>query len=208
MDESRAAPKEVPQVPPPEVAFITGAGSGVGRAVATRLAGRGVALGLFDISAERLAATAAEIRAGGTRALELVGDVSRAHQVGSAVRTTAEQLGPLRTAIAAAGMEVYGVAPDVTLDEWKRLIDVNLTGVFLTAKYAIPQLEASGEGSFIAVGSDTGLEDAAGLAACSASKHGVVGLVRSLALDHGPKGVRCDAVFGRPQEVADAIARG
>lgn len=193
---------------PPEVAFITGAGSGIGRAVATRLAGRGVALGLFDISAERLAATAGEIRSGGTRVLELVGDVSRAHQVGSAVRTTAEQLGPLRTAVAAAGIEVPGMTPDVTLDEWKRLIDVNLTGVFLTAKYAIPQLEASGEGSFVAVGSDAGIQGAAGSAASSASKHGVVGLVRSLALDHGPRGVRCDTIFGRPKEVADAIARG
>lgn len=195
-------------MPPPEVAFITGAGSGIGRAVARSLAGRGMALGLFDISADRLAATAAEIRSGGTRVLELVGDVSRAHQVGSAVRTTAEQLGPLRTAVAAAGIEVPGVTPDVTLDEWKRLIDVNLTGVFLTAKYAIPRLEATGEGAFIAVGSDTGIEDAAGSAACSASKHGVIGLVRSLALDHGPKGVRCSTAFGLPREVAETIAGG
>lgn len=196
-------------MPPPEVAFITGAGSGIGRAVATKLAGGAVALGLFDISAERLAATAGEIRSGGgTRVLELVGDVSRAHHVESAVRTTAEQLGPLRTAVAAAGIEVQGVAPEVTLDEWKRLIDVNLTGVFLTAKYAIPQLEAAGEGSFVAVGSDAGLQSATGFAASSASKHGVIGLVRSLALDHGPHGVSCKAIFGRPQEVADAIARG
>ncbi len=193
-------------MPPPEVAFITGAGSGVGRAVATRLAGRGVALGLFDISAERLTTTAAEIRSGGTRVLELVGDVSRAHQIRSAVRTTAEQLGPLRTAVAAAGIEVPGVTPVVTLDEWKRLIDVNLTGVFLTAKYAIPQLEASGGGSFVVAGSEAGIRDAAGSAACSASKHGVIGLVRSLARDHGPHGVHCETLFGGPQEVADGIA--
>jgi meso-butanediol dehydrogenase/(S,S)-butanediol dehydrogenase/diacetyl reductase len=222
-----------------EVAFITGAGSGIGRATASKLAGRGATLGLFDISVEGLATSAAEIRAGGTRVLELVGDVASAHQVESAVRTTAEQLGPLHTAVAAAGIEAVGVAPAVTLDEWQRLIDVNLTGVFLTAKYIIPRLETAGGGSFVAVSSDAGIQGAASFAANSASKQGVIGLVRSLARDHGPHGVRCNVVcpgfvetpmaerifadlpeaerercrktvplgrFGRPEEVADAIA--
>jgi meso-butanediol dehydrogenase/(S,S)-butanediol dehydrogenase/diacetyl reductase len=71
---------------------------------------------------------------------------------------------------------------------------VNLTGVFLTARYAIPHLEAGGEASFVAVSSDAGIQGAAGFAAYCASKHGVIGLVKSLALDHGPRGVRCNAV--------------
>lgn len=132
-----------------------------------------------------------------------------------------------------------GTAPDLSLLEWSRAIEVNLTGVFLTAKYVVPQLEASGGGAFVALSSDAGIQGAAGFAAYCASKHGVIGLVKSLALDHGPHGVRCNAVcpgfvetpmaerifadlpeaererwrgtvplgrFGRPEEVADAIA--
>jgi NAD(P)-dependent dehydrogenase (short-subunit alcohol dehydrogenase family) len=177
-----------------EVAFITGAGSGIGRATALNLARRGASLGLFDSSAAGLAATASELRSRGTRALELVGDVRSAHKLASAVRTTVEQLGPLRTAVAAAGVEVLGTAPELTLDEWSRAIDVNLTGVFLTAKHTVPQLEANGGGAFVAVSSDAGIQGAVGFAAYCASKHGVIGLVRSLALDHGPHGVRCNAV--------------
>jgi len=226
-------------MPDTEVAFVTGAGSGIGRATALRLAARGARLGLFDISAAGLAETAAAIRPTGVEVLELVGDVADPTQVESAAGSTVEQLGPLRTAVAAAGIEVLGTAPDLSLLEWSRAIEVNLTGVFLTAKYAIPQLEASGGGAFVALSSDAGIQGAAGFAAYCASKHGVIGLVKSLALDHGPRGVRCNAVcpgfvetpmaerifadlpeaererwrgtvplgrFGRPEEVADAIA--
>jgi meso-butanediol dehydrogenase/(S,S)-butanediol dehydrogenase/diacetyl reductase len=226
-------------MPATEVAFVTGAGSGIGRATALRLAARGASLGLFDVSAEGLAATAEQLRDGGARVLELIGDVSSPQQMESAVTTTVARLGPLRTAVAAAGVEVLGTAPELSLDEWRRAIDVNLTGVFLTAKYAIPALEASGEGAFVAVSSDAGIQGAAGFAAYCASKHGVLGLVKSLALDHGPRGVRCNVVcpgfvetpmaerifadlaadererwrgtvplgrFGRPEEVAEAIA--
>ncbi|HYJ21886.1 MAG TPA: SDR family NAD(P)-dependent oxidoreductase [Solirubrobacterales bacterium] len=226
-------------MPSSRVAFVTGAGSGIGRATALRLAADGADLGLFDLSAEGLAATAAELRSHGRRALELVGDVTDPAQVENAVIATTGQLGPLRTAVAAAGVEVLGSAPEIALDDWRRSIDVNLNGVFLTARYAIPWLEDSGGGSFVAISSDAGLQGASGFAAYCAAKHGVIGLVRALALDHGPHGVRCNAVcpgfvetpmaerifgglpesererwrgtvplgrFGRPEEVADAVA--
>lgn len=80
------------------------------------------------------------------------------------------------------------------LEAWDRVIGVNLTGTFLTARHTIPAIESSGGGSFVAISSDAGLQGASGFGAYCASKHGVVGLVRSLALDHGPAGVRCNAV--------------
>lgn len=178
-----------------ETALITGAGSGIGRAAALALAARGAAVGLLDVSAAGLADTAALVRSSGGRALELPGDVTSAEEVGAAVEATLAELGPLRTAVACAGVEQVGTVPETSLEEWRRTLDVNLTGVFLTAKHAIPLLErAPGEAAFVAVSSDAGVQGAAGFGAYCASKHGVIGLVRALALDHGPQGVRCNAV--------------
>jgi NAD(P)-dependent dehydrogenase (short-subunit alcohol dehydrogenase family) len=82
----------------------------------------------------------------------------------------------------------------MTLEDWHKVIAVNLTGVFLTARHAIPVIAESGGGSFVAMSSDAGVQGASGFGAYCASKHGVIGLVRCLALDHGPQGVRCNAV--------------
>lgn len=178
----------------PEVAFVTGAGSGIGRAVARRLAKRGAAVGLFDRAGEGLSETAATIRGdGGGAVLELIGDVSVEADLAAAVAATVAELGPLRAAVAAAGIELIGNTPSTTLDDWSRVIEVNLTGVFLTAKQAIPLLEGS-KGTFTAIASDAGIQGAQGFAAYCASKHGVIGLVRCLALDHGPAGVRSNVV--------------
>lgn len=182
-------------MPQTEVAFVTGAGSGIGRATAVALAARGAAVGLFDLSASGLEQTAAEIGALGGRAVEVEGDVTSSEQVDEAVRETVRELGPLRTGVACAGIEAMGTVPEMSLDEWRRVIDVNLSGVFLTARHSIPRLEeAEGEASFVALSSDAGVQGAAGFGAYCASKHAVLGLVKSLALDHGPRGVRCNAV--------------
>lgn len=178
----------------PEVAFVTGAGSGIGRAVAVKLAARGAGVGLFDRSEPGLAATAATVRAAGGRALELPGDVREEEAVATAVTATTAELGPLRTAVAAAGIELIGDISVITLNDWSRVIEVNLTGVFLTARHTIPRLQEAGGGSFTAIASDAGIQGAQGFAAYCASKHGVIGLVRALALDHGPAGVRANAV--------------
>lgn len=177
-----------------EVALVTGAGSGIGRATALRLAERGAAVALFDRDADGLAATAAAIRDDGGSALELSGDVSEEGDVAAAVERAVAELGPLRTVVACAGIEVTGTAPEMELADWHRVLAVNLTGVFLTARQAIPALVAAGGGSFVALSSDAGVQGASGFAAYCASKHGVIGLVRSLALDHGPEGVRCNVV--------------
>jgi meso-butanediol dehydrogenase / (S,S)-butanediol dehydrogenase / diacetyl reductase len=112
------------------------------------------------------------------------------HAISSAV----EALGPLRTVVACAGIAVLGSVTELSVDSWRRTLDVNLTGAFLTARYGIPRLVASGGGSFTAVSSDAGVQGAQGYAAYCASKHGVVGLVRCLALDHARQGIRANAV--------------
>ena len=177
-----------------EVAIVTGAGSGIGRATAVRLASRGARVGLFDLSAEGLEATAALIRAGGGTALVHAGDVTVEDEIRAAVAAVSSELGPLKTAVASAGVEVMGTATEMDVNDWHKVIAVNLTGVFLTARHAIPAIIEAGGGSFVGMSSDAGVQGAQGFAAYVASKHGVVGLVRSLALDHGPQGVRCNAV--------------
>jgi NAD(P)-dependent dehydrogenase (short-subunit alcohol dehydrogenase family) len=177
-----------------EVAFITGAGSGIGASAAGRLAARGAVVALFDLSEDGAQRTAVDIRRAGGEALVLQGDVSDDVAVGRAVSAAVERLGPLATVVACAGVEMPGTVPELDLEDWRRALDINLTGVFLTARHTIPHLVERGGGAFTAVSSDVGFRGSEGEAAYSAAKHGVVGLVRCLAVDHGPQGVRANAV--------------
>jgi meso-butanediol dehydrogenase / (S,S)-butanediol dehydrogenase / diacetyl reductase len=177
-----------------EVAFVTGAASGIGAATARRLASRGAAIGLLDLSVEGLETVAAEIRAAGGRCITVAGDVSDDHVVGEAVAATADEFGGLDSVVACAGLEVMGTVLDLTVDDWKRALNVDLTGVFLTARHTVPRLIERGGGAFVAVSSEAGLGGASGFVAYSAAKHGVIGLVRCLALDHGPRGLRANVV--------------
>jgi meso-butanediol dehydrogenase/(S,S)-butanediol dehydrogenase/diacetyl reductase len=139
-----------------EVAFVTGAGSGIGAATARLLATRGADVALFDRSPEAAERMAAEIRGLGASTLVLAGDVSDDAAVARAVQTTIEQLGPLVTVVAAAGIEMPGTITDISVDDWRRVLDVNLTGVFLTARHTIPRLVERRGGAFVAVSSDVG----------------------------------------------------
>ena len=178
-----------------EVAFVTGAGSGIGRAVARRLASRGADLCLFDLSADGLEETAAAIRAeAGSRLLTSPGDVRDEMRLRETVEEAEADLGPLNTVAACAGIEVEGTVVEMDPADWDRVLGVNLTGVFNTARVTMPSLEKSGDAAFVAISSDAGIFGTSNFAAYCASKHGVIGLVRTLALDHGPKGVRCNAV--------------
>lgn len=176
----------------PKNAFITGAGSGIGRAVASLLAERGTRVALFDRSADGLAETASAIATDSPVVIE--GDVTREEDVVAAVQEATTRFGQLDAAVSCAGIEVTGLVPEMDIDDWHRVIAVNLTGTFLTARHTIPALESAGGGSFVAISSDAGVQGASGFGAYCASKHGVIGLVRSLALDHGPAGVRSNAV--------------
>lgn len=178
-----------------EVAVVTGAGSGIGRAAALRLARRGAELLLFDKSSDGLHETAQAIADESTaQTVQVTGDVTREEDLQRAVDRAVTELGPLRTAVACAGIEVTGKATGMDSDDWHAALAVNLTGVFYTARHTVPKIIESGGGSFVAVSSDAGVQGAQDFAAYCASKHGVVGLVRCLALDHGPEGVRCNTV--------------
>lgn len=177
------------------VAFITGAGSGIGRSTSLLLASRGYAVGLMDLDAPGVEAVAEEIRLGGGRALAVTGDVSQEADVRRAVEDTTEAFGPLVAAVACAGIAVNGEVTTMDLADWRRAFAVNVDGVMHTARAAIPSIrQRGGGGAFVAISSDAGVIGSADWAPYTASKHAVIGLVRSFALDYGPEGIRSNVV--------------
>ena len=176
-----------------KTAFVTGAASGIGRASALRLAAGGCSIGLMDRAGDGLSATADQVTASGGRALMFVGDVSRADDVAAAIDGTVDTFGGLDAAVACAGIEVYGQVADMDLGDWDRALRVNLTGTMLVGRHAIPQLLQS-KGAFVAIASDAGVRAAIDWTPYNVSKHGVVGLVKSMAVDYGPQGVRSNVV--------------
>jgi NAD(P)-dependent dehydrogenase (short-subunit alcohol dehydrogenase family) len=177
-------------------ALVTGAAHGIGRAAAARLAVEGARVALVDIDGEAAHTAAAQL---GEHALAFTADVAEEDAVAAAVRAAVEAYGGLDVVIANAATQLYG--RDARADRldratWQRTLDVNLTGAFLTAKHGAKALLASGGGAIICIGSPAGQYGiAAGLDAYSASKAGVYGLVRVMAIDYAADGIRVNAVF-------------
>jgi len=176
---------------------VTGGGAGIGRAVAIQCAARGDRVALLDIDgpAARDAASAA-LTAGAAAALPVECDVSREEQVASAFGEIAG-LGPLYGVFANAGMDAGGLVHELPFEKWKHVLDTNLTGIYLTCKYALQQMLKAGVPGSIVCTSSPGatVSFAAGAAgAYSASKGGISALVRCMAIDYAKYGIRVNAV--------------
>ncbi len=172
--------------------LITGAASGIGKGIAQRFVEAGASVAILDIQAEAAKETAAALSKAG-RAIALAGDVSREEDVKAAVETTVAQFGGLDILINNAGVEIFGTAPELTAEQWDRQIGVNLKGVFLCSKHAVPRMQAGG-GAIVNIVSIHAIVSYLGTAAYDASKAGLIGLTRAMALDHGPEGIRVNAI--------------
>jgi len=178
-----------------KVAIVTGAGSGLGEAIALELAARGARVAAVDLSAERAAATAARITAAGRSAKACAADVSDAAQLDAAVSAAVAELGPLDIMVNNAGvLDGYQNVDEMDESIWNRVIGIDLTGVFLGCKRALQEMLPRGSGRIINMASIAGLNGTGGGAAYIAAKHGVVGLTRQMAVVYSNKGITVNCV--------------
>lgn len=178
--------------------MVTGGGAGIGRAVVMQCAARGDRVAALDINglAARDAAAAA-LGAGAGAAIGVECDVRREESVAEAFAETVHALGPLYGVFANAGMDAAGYLHELPLEIWKRVIETNLTGIYLTCKYGLQEfLKAGTPGSIVCTSSPAAsVAFAAGAAgAYSASKGGISALVRCMAVDYARHGIRVNAV--------------
>jgi len=184
-------------------AIVTGAGSGIGRAIALALADAGVAVALVDVLAEGGEAVAKEISGRGGRASLVRADVSRWEDVDRAVGEAVRTLGPLGIMVNAAGiLDGYAPVHEISPALWTKVIAINLSGTFFGCKRALQEMVPAGRGRIINLASVAGLVGDGGGPAYVASKHGVVGLTRQLAVGHAAHGITVNAICPGPIQTA------
>lgn len=177
-----------------KMAFITGGGTGIGRACALLFAREGAKVAVAARRREKLDAVAQEIIADGHEALAVVCDVTRKASVEAAVRAAEERFGELNVIVNNAGALHVGTAEETSDEDWNRVVAANLTGTFLVSRAAVPALRRAGGGSIVNIGSYLGLVGIKQRAAYCASKGGVTMLTKAMALDHAAEKIRVNCI--------------
>jgi NAD(P)-dependent dehydrogenase (short-subunit alcohol dehydrogenase family) len=189
-----------------KVALVAGGGSGIGRAVVERLAADGAAVVFCSEVEEQVRDTEGELRGRGKSVTGVVADVTRSGDVEAFVERAVRDHGGIDVLVNSAGIQTYGTVEDTSEDVWDRTLAVNLKGMYLTARFAVPHLRARGGGAIVNVSSVQAFVAQQGVAAYSASKGGINALTRAMAVDHARDGIRVNAVC--PGSVDTPLLRG
>jgi 3-oxoacyl-[acyl-carrier protein] reductase len=177
-------------------AFITGASRNIGRAIALAFAAEGADLVLNTrANRDELDAVAGECRKAGVRAVPVLGDIADAAAVDAMVARGLAELGAIDVLVCNAAIRPHRSVDETSPDDWHRVIGVNLHSAFYLARAVVPSMKARGRGSIIALGGQSSITGRGNTAAVTAAKHGLLGLVRALAAELGPFGIRANMVI-------------
>lgn len=177
-----------------KVATVTGAASGLGQATALMFASEGAAVLCADRDGDGAAKTAAAITDNGGRAVAAGVDLTVPEQAQRMTEQAQRELGPIDVVFACAGIAGAGDAASTSQEQWDRVIAVNLTSKWLSFKFALPQMVERGRGSIIVQASIGGVIGVPGIFPYAAAKGGCIAMTRQVAVEYGPKGVRCNAI--------------
>jgi 2-hydroxycyclohexanecarboxyl-CoA dehydrogenase len=176
------------------VAVVSGAASGMGLAVARRLAAGGDRVALLDVAADAAHAAAKELREAGAAALAVAADVTDRRAVDAALAEVRAELGPVAIMVTSAGLDAFESFADITAEGWDRILAINLTGTFHCLQAAVPDMLAAKWGRMVTISSSSAQSGAPRMAHYVAAKAGVVGLTRALALELARHGVTVNCI--------------
>jgi 3-hydroxybutyrate dehydrogenase len=177
-----------------KVALVTGAASGIGRAIALRYAAEGAAVVIADLQAAAAQAVVAEIERAGGRALAVAMDVTDEQAVNSGVASTVTTFGRIDILVSNAGIQIVHPLEDFSFEEWRRMLAIHVDGAFLATRACLPHMYRQGSGSLIYMGSVHSKEASVLKAPYVAAKHALLGLARTIAKEGGRKGVRTNVI--------------
>ena len=178
-----------------KVALVTGAGGEIGRAIALRLASEGAIVAVNDIDRNQGLETVTNIEEQGNLSEFFQRDISDEQQVKKLTKDVVDKFGGLHILVNNAGLDLNQTVDDTVIQEWQKILSVDLMGAFLCSKYATPYLSMVGSGVIVNIASIHAFATQPGRTAYASAKAGLVGLTRALSLDLGPKGIRVNAVL-------------